>query len=141
MAADIGRKLVSNVLLDEILVVAHTMNDYDVGKLRHIWARELLAYPKEGGAFKKGKDVVDSETGWRLPAGYLANPKYVNADVFQKGIGLFVDPADVRKDGRRIVVIPASMTVLHPFIQDTIGWMKPRESRSRMNAWIDGSAG
>jgi hypothetical protein len=127
MATEAGRKLISNILLDDILVMAHAKNDYDVGKLRYLWARELLVHPKEGGVFKKGvfkkgKDVVDSETGWCLPGNYLTDPRYVNEDVFREGTGLFVDPEDVRKDGRRIVVIPASIVVLHPFIQGTIGW-------------------
>ena len=116
LAAEKGMGLASNVLHDDYL--ARTNRWQEVKAIYPAWGRELLVYPEINGEFAKGKDIVDSETGWCLPATYLTDPNFVNADVFQKGIGLFVDPEDVREENSRIVVIPASIVVLVHFIQE-----------------------
>jgi hypothetical protein len=115
MAKARGMKLASHVLHDDILVRAYDWRKLD--GLYPAWARELVVHPEKDGAFAKGKDVVDSQTDWRLPAQYLSDPRFVNVDVFRPGISLFVDPADVIEEQGRVVVIPASILVLHPFIQ------------------------
>lgn len=117
IVAERGMRLPSNVLHDDYLV--RTERWEEVRKIYPAWGREVLVHPERNGEFARGKDVVDSYTGWRLPADYLANPDFVKADVFRKGIGLVVDPEDVRKDGSMIVVVPASIIVLHPFMQES----------------------
>ena len=127
LAADKGMKLASNVLHDDYLVrtnrwrTAWPYSPYD--RMPHwAWAREVLVYPAPGLEFIKGKDVFDSNTQWCLPAEYLEK-KYLKRDLFGRGMfsesnmGLIVDPEDLREEGGRIVVIPASISVLYPFIQ------------------------
>jgi len=116
MAKERGMKLASHVLHDDILV--RTDGWKNVAGLYPAWARELVVHPEKDGAFAKGKDVVDSKTCWCLPAKYLTDPRFVNADVFRKGVGLFVDPEDVKVERNKVIVIPASIIVLHPFIQN-----------------------
>ncbi len=112
------------------------------------WAREIIVHPEKNGKFRKGADVVDSKTGWVLPRSYLTNPKFINNDVFMKSfnrrmdlgliaqdlrrvdprdliflerVGLFIDPEDFdTKNKSRIVVIPASIVLLYPFIQENV---------------------
>lgn len=115
MTAARGMKLPSHVLHDDYLVRTNRWKELE--EIYPPRVREILVHPARNGKFAKGKDVVDCKTGWCLPANYLADPRYVNADVFRKGTGLFVDPEDVRKEGGRIVVIPALISVLYPFIQ------------------------
>ncbi|MFH0738066.1 MAG: hypothetical protein V1827_05280 [Candidatus Micrarchaeota archaeon] len=115
MAKARGMKLASHVLHDDILV--RTDGWKRLEGLHPAWMRELVVHPEKNGVFVNGKDVVDSQTGWRLPAKYLTDPRFVDADVFRKGVGLFVDPDDVREERGKVIVIPASIVVLHPFIQ------------------------
>jgi hypothetical protein len=124
--AERGMKLPSDVLHDEYLV--KTTKWARVEEIYPAWAREILVHPARNGRFSRGKDVVDRETGWCLPGNYLTDPKHVNADVFRKWIGLFVDPAHVEKEGERIIVIPASIVVLYPFIQKSMDWGKVDEA-------------
>lgn len=115
LAAGRGMRLPSNVLHDDYLV---RTGDYKgVRKIYPAWAREILVHPEKGGEFKKGEDVVDSETRWIVPGSYLTDPKLIDADPFRKGVGLFIDPEDVIIDNERIVVIPGSIVLLDPFIQ------------------------
>src|SRR5271157_3720374 len=117
LASGRGLRLASNVLHDEYLVKSERWRE--VEEVYPAWAMELLVHPAKEGEFDKGKDVVDSETGWRLPAAYLSDPRFVDSDVFRKGIGLFIDPEDVIEERGRMVVIPASIVVLDPFIQES----------------------
>jgi hypothetical protein len=134
LAAGRGMKLPSNVLHDDYLVRSERWKGKDehtfppVRKIYPAWAREILAYPEEGGTFVKGRDVVDSQTGWTIFAEYLRNPRFVTEDVFRPGIGLFIDPADVLSGGSRTLVIPATITVLHGFIQKNQGWGRVDEA-------------
>ena len=117
-------KLVSNVLLDDYKAKTGRWNE----EIYPAWAREMLVHPEKGGKFKKGKDVVDAGdkigsttfpmTPWIVPGAYLTDPRFVKADVFRKGVGLFIDPENVIEEKGRIVVIPASIVVLYPFIQE-----------------------
>jgi len=117
-----GMKLPSNVLHDDKLVL---LANCSVGNIDYpAWAREFIVHPAKDGKFVKGEDVVDSKTGWRLPGEYLADPRFVNEDVFQKGIGLFIDPEDIDVKGSKPVVIPLSIIVLSPFIQLRKGFGK-----------------
>ena len=108
-------RLPSNVLHDDYL--ARTDNWQNIKAIYPAWAREILVHPEKGGEFKKGEDVVDSETRWTVPGNFLTDPKLTDADPFRKGVGLFIDPEDVIIDDDRIVVIPASIVSLDPFIQ------------------------
>jgi hypothetical protein len=119
-------RLPSNVLHDDYLV--KTTKWKRVEEIYPAWAREILVHPARNGNFSRGKDIVDPETGWCLPASYLTDPKHINADVFRKGIGLFVDPAQFDKEGDRIAVIPASIVVLYPFIQKSMDWGRADEA-------------
>ncbi len=112
LAKEKGGRLPSNVLHDEYLVRSDRWKA--IARYYAAWAREILVYPAKGGKFKEGKDIVDSGTGWILPASYV--PK----EAFEKtGVGLFVDPAEVGEEHGRIIVHPKSgMIVLAPFIQE-----------------------
>ena len=118
-----GMRLVSNVLLDD-----YKTNTGRYEEIYPAWAREMLVHPENGGKFKKGNDVVDAGdkigsttfpmTPWIVPGAYLTDPRFVKADAFRKGVGLFIDPENVIEEKGRIVVIPASIVVLYPFIQE-----------------------
>lgn len=113
LAKERGGKLPSNVLHDEYLVRSDKWRA--ISSYYAAWAREVLVYPEKGGRFKEGKDIVDSQTGWILPASYV--PKEA---VGRKGVGLFVDPEDVKEENGKVIVHPAgSVIVLSPFIQES----------------------
>jgi hypothetical protein len=81
------------------------------------WARELIAHPEKDGIFLPGKDIVDSRTGWILPCNELA--KLVPpSDLRGMKKALFIEPAGIVEDKGRVVVLPATIVVLHPFIQE-----------------------
>ena len=104
--------LPSNARHDECLV--RTVEWRQLGGLYPAWTKEVVVHPEKGGQFKKWKDVVDSETGWVLPAKYIPEEA-----IGRKGVGLFIDPDDVREENGRIVVHPKpnSIVVLRNFIQ------------------------
>jgi|GEM_PF-7119492 len=108
-----GKTLASHRLLDEGI-----MNG-TVGYL--VQAREFTAYPASGKVFRKNGDIVDPETGTRLPWGTVKD-----LDIFRPGIGLFVDPEglDTHKKTGGIVLLPASITVLDNFIQIGDEWVR-----------------
>ncbi|MEW6722731.1 MAG: hypothetical protein AB1324_05705 [Candidatus Micrarchaeota archaeon] len=88
-----------------------------LGNYRCIWAREILVYPESGGVFQKGRDVVDAETGWTMPADYVAKAAE-GKELFGAGrAGLFVEPAFLEEADGRVVVHPASLLVLHGVLQ------------------------
>ena len=101
-----GKTLASHALLDEGVMR---------GKVRHAtYAREWLVYPMEYGKFKKGRDIVDSEIGSRIPWSAVKG-----LDICRPNIGLLVDPKDldVFKKTGGIVVLPESVILLENFIQ------------------------
>lgn len=101
--------LPSNVLHDDYLVVTSEHNHIHIQKLYPAWAREILVYPEKGGKFKKGKDVVDSETGWVFPVGYIPEEA-----VGREKVGLFVDPKNIEEEDGKVIVHPQTVKVLHP---------------------------
>ncbi len=115
LADERGHKLPSNVLHDDYLVRSDGWKKLDRRYYASLaWAREILVYPEKGGIFTEGKDIVDSETGWVLPASYV--PK---GAVGRTGVGLFIDPQDVKEENSKIIVHPAGrIAVLCPFIQE-----------------------
>lgn len=117
IVSGMGLRLASHVLHDEYLARGERWKEVEA--VYPAWAREMIVHPQRGGEFTEGIDVVDSETGWRLPASYLSDPRFVDSDVFRKGIGLFIDPEDVIEERGRMVVIPASIVALYPFIQES----------------------
>jgi hypothetical protein len=140
LAGKKGMRLPSNVLHDEYLVNPERLKG--VAQIYPAWARELLVYPERDGKFALGKDIVDSETGWCLPVVYLTNPHIVDTDVFRESIGLFVEPADIVIEGDRTIVHPASIVVLHPFIQENGAWGPPdKNTRIPLSYEIDDNGG
>jgi hypothetical protein len=81
-----------------------------------VCSRELLAYPQRDGRFQSGKDVIDSESGWLLPASYLSKANQ-EKEVFGERVGLFIDPGKIAEENGRMIVHPASMMVLHGMLQ------------------------
>lgn len=114
MASEKGLQLPSNVLHDDILVrSARWKGMWD---FYPAWARELAVYPVKHGMFQRGFDVIDSESGWIFPASYLP------AEALDRmGAGLLVDPADISVEKAGTIVHPASVRILHPFIQENGG--------------------
>jgi len=111
-----GMRMAGHALLDE-----HISRFYRPGDshwLLPAWARELIVHPEKNGKFRKGEDVIDPQSGWCLPACYLSDPNHVDKDVFRRGVGLFVEPEEIKAQNGRVVVIPASIIVLSPFIED-----------------------
>ncbi|MGI0141323.1 MAG: hypothetical protein ACREBF_01580, partial [Candidatus Micrarchaeales archaeon] len=84
-------------------------------------AKEIAVYPKSGGKFEKGEGIVDSykdddNRQFVFPA------KYIPEEVFgKKNIGLFVVPKELEFDGKKIIPIPESITILNDFLQKD-GW-------------------
>ena len=125
-AAANNLRLPSHVLHDEYLVgtVSSTkLNELKEKDYYPAWAREIIAYPEKDGAFESGRDIVDSETGWTLRANYVP-PEAIGV----KGVGLFIDPESVTKEGRLATVIPKTIIILRGIIQESgdIGRVDPR---------------
>ncbi|MFH0738067.1 MAG: hypothetical protein V1827_05285 [Candidatus Micrarchaeota archaeon] len=112
LAAKKGMKLPSNVLHDDYLV--RTDRWKEVGEIYPAWALEILVHPENGGKFKKGKDVVDSETGWTVPAKYVPEEA-----VGRKGVGLLLVPGNIQEKGKVVVHPKGKPVILTPFIQET----------------------
>ena len=128
LVSERGMRLPSNAMHDEYLLKPDRWAGEQIAyPACQVWAREILVHPEKDGKFKKGKDVVDSETGWVLPGNYLADPRFIEADAFRKGVGLFIDPEDFIEDNSKTVVVPASIALLHPFIQIGGGMGKVEE--------------
>ena len=120
LVRDIGG-LPSNVLHDDTLVRSDVWKQ--LKSYYAAWAREVLVYPEQKGRFKKGEDVVDAyedEAGrtWVFPASSMPEEA-----VGKAGVALFVDPQNVRIDGKRIIIDadPKSITIISPFLQEN-GW-------------------
>jgi hypothetical protein len=113
LAKGMGGKLPSNVLHDEHLVTRRNVSLSELIGYYPAWAREILVYPQKNGKFQAGKDVIDSETGWLLPASYIPEEA-----VGKEGIGLFVDPGVVKDENGKVIIHPAGITLLAPFIQE-----------------------
>jgi hypothetical protein len=141
-------KLASHVLHDDYLAGGHMPDE--VHAIYPAWAREILVYPQEKGRFTKGKDVVDSETGWVVPGSLLTDPRFINADAFMKSFnlllelglidsglkgiappdllfmertGLLIDPGDFDTNNKgNTVIVPESIVLLYPFIQESSGY-------------------
>lgn len=113
--------LPSNALHDNILLKC---DDWELLKSYYpAWAREVLVYPEHYGKFKKGKDVVDAwkdDAGrsWVFPASSMPEEA-----VGKTGVALFVDPQNVKIDGKRVIIEtdPKSITIVTPFLQED-GW-------------------
>jgi hypothetical protein len=116
LAAEKGMKLPSNALHDDYLVMTDEWQA--IRDLYPAWARELIAHPEKDGIFVPGKDIVDSETGWILPWSELVKFAQLSELSGEKK-GLFIDPKDIIDDKGRMIVLPATIVVLHPFIQET----------------------
>ena len=112
LTAEKGSKLPSNVLHDDVLVRSDDWRQ--ISDAYPLWAREVLVYPAKGSKFEKGKDVVDSQTGWILPASYVPEQA-----VGKQNMGLFVDPRDVTKENGKVIVHPENLVVLASFIQNS----------------------
>ncbi len=110
IVAERGMKLPSNVLHDDYLV--RTGRWEGVKEIYPAWASEILVHPEKGGKFKKGKDVVDSETGWIVPAKYI--PKEVMG---KKRVGLLLVPGDIEENGKVVIHPAGEPVILVPFIQ------------------------
>jgi hypothetical protein len=111
LAAERGRRLPSNVLHDDCLVISGGWEE--MRDLYPAWAREIAVYPQKNCVFYKGADVIDSEIGWVFPASYIPREA-----IGVRGVGLIIDPLEIREEQGLIIVHPAEVKVLRPFIQD-----------------------
>ncbi|NYZ61050.1 hypothetical protein H0O01_05135 [Candidatus Micrarchaeota archaeon] len=118
IAKEMHRKLPPNPLIDDYLV---RPNNYQAGAKRsnewmrvpsNLWADELVAHPCKDGVFQKGVDLVDSSTGWILPASNI--PPEICGIL---GMGLFLVPEDVTNESGKTIVHPKTVIVITPMIQ------------------------
>ena len=107
LVAERGAKLPSNVLFEEHLTDGDAVENRK--EIYPAWAREIIVYPKKDGKFEKGNDIVDSVTGWILPATFIPEEA-----IGREKVGLFIDPEDVEEKGKR-VVIPKTIEVVYGF--------------------------
>lgn len=114
LAAGKGMKLPSNVLHDDYLV--RTDHWIEVRNIYPAWASEILVYPERNGSFRKGRDVVDSETGWIVPASYI--PREAAG---RKGVGLLLVPGDIEEKGKVVIHPAETPVILTSFIQENCG--------------------
>ncbi len=120
-----GLRLPSNVLHDDYLVGSDKWKKLDKKGYYGAWVREIIAYPEIDGTFVVGRDIVDSETTWIVPANYIPAEA-----IGVKGVGLFIDPAEVKKENGKMVVIPKTVIVLNGIIQESgAGGKVDRETR------------
>ncbi len=83
-------------------------------------ARQWLALPESGGTFRKGKDITDSGTGISsLPWEFVKD-----LDILRPGIGLYIDPEDLKAGASNITIItPKTVTIIgnggSPIIQES----------------------
>ncbi|MDD5337476.1 MAG: hypothetical protein PHS02_03245 [Candidatus ainarchaeum sp.] len=100
-----GKTLASYALVDEGAMkgIIHCMTH----------AREWVAHPAKDGTFEKYKDIVDPETGSRVPWSAVKE-----LDICRPGIGLLLDPKDldIHKETGGIVVLPESVVILKNYI-------------------------
>jgi hypothetical protein len=116
LAAAQGLHLPSNVLHDDYLVGSEKWNELNKKSYYAAWVREIIAYPEKDGMFEADKDVIDSGTSWTLEA------KHVPAQAIGvKGVGLFIDPEEVKEDNGKMIVIPKTIIVLSGIIQESGG--------------------
>jgi hypothetical protein len=104
-----------------------------------VCARELLVYPESNGAFKKGQDVVDAETGWVLPSFYVSKANEEREVFGLERTGLFVDPEDIREENGRVIVHPASIIVLYGLLQNS-GFSAKVDEATRMPLRMSGKS-
>lgn len=124
--------LPSNVLHDDILV--YSKKKFEDSMYWTAWTREILVYPKAGGKFEKGKDVVDSSRDgfltrqWVFPASCIPE-----VAIGKEKVGLFVDPQRIEVKGGRVEILAdlKSVIVLSPFIQ-TSGQVGLVDERTRV---------
>jgi hypothetical protein len=126
-----GAMLASNVLHDDYLTSSDPKRS--LAKAYPAWAREILAYEGSSEFFQKGRDIVDHETGWVLPACYVPQEIFSRSSVRAKGlddrgpstiravtskdfpVGLFIDPEEVEAKGGRSIIHPLSMAIIWGF--------------------------
>jgi hypothetical protein len=111
LAAERGTKLPSNVLHDDYLV--RTGRWKKVREIYPAWALEIIVHPEKDGSFEKGKDVVDSEIGWIVPAKYVPEEA-----VGRKGVGLLLVPGDIEEKDKVVIHPAGEPVILTPFIQE-----------------------
>lgn len=114
MVSERGLKLPSNVMHDDWLVRTKGWKKLWDGYPG--WAEEIIVYPEKNWLFQKGRDVRDSEIGWILPSSYIPREA-----LERKGVGLFVRPESIERETSGIIVHPAKIVILHPFIQENGG--------------------
>ncbi len=112
LVAERGWRLPSNVLHE-----SYVQNHDAWMRMRHFgyyyaWAREIVAYPASNGMFEAGRDIMDEETNWIIPASFIPQEA-----IGVKDVGLFIDPEDVSKQNGRVIVIPRVTIVLTRMIQ------------------------
>jgi hypothetical protein len=115
-------RLPSHVLQDDVLI--EDGEECRVLRNAHYywaWCREIIAYPDRGGAFAKGRDVIDGSRDdkgrqWILPAKYV--PKET---LLVQGIALFIDPKEIKVTETAVTIIPKTVTIVRSFPQQD-GW-------------------
>jgi hypothetical protein len=115
LAAFRSMKLPPHTLHDDYLFRSEswkTLKNY-----RRACAREMLVYSETNGTFQRGKDVVDSETGWTLPASYVSKADETKEVFGLQRTGFFVDPEVITEENGRAIVHPASIIVLYGMLQ------------------------
>ena len=115
LAKSEGMRLASLPLVDKLVM------EKDKRIKQACWVNELIAHPPKDGQFRTGEDIIDAQTGWKLPW-EVAVTFIAATELVRKGIGLFIKPSK-DWDGEGQAVQPASISLIHPFMQLS-GWGK-----------------
>lgn len=110
--------LPSNILHDDTLLRSEGWKPLFSYYRHGAFAREYLAYPRSYGTFAPGKDIVDEQTGARLPYSEVCSLIDPSQVFGVENVGLFVDPLDVVPASPGPVIVPRSIVVVTPFIQE-----------------------
>ena len=112
-----GMKLPPHALHDDYLARSDMWKT--LANYRRVCSREMLVYPESRGEFRRGSDVVDTETGWTLPASYVSKAADSEEVFGLRKVGLFLVPEEITDENGKVVVHPSSMTVLHGMLQNS----------------------
>lgn len=99
-------------------------------------ARQFIAYPRAGGRFAKGKDIRDAATHTTLPISDAL--KLADDDIYQEGIGLFIDvrTLDVRYGSQVASWQVADVVVLQATSVTVVGSGKNPLIQQSSSDWV-----
>jgi hypothetical protein len=115
IAASSGMRLPSNPLHDEYL---RSGSWEEVREIYPAWADEILVHPRLGKAFRRNKDVMDSNEDrlgrkWILPREYVKMADERGGLYGVTDAALLVIPQEVIQNGWRVIVVPETLFILY----------------------------